>query len=125
MDQLIATITDNVGIDQELAEKAVAIILNFLSKDGPQDLVGQVIAAMPGATEFLEANQSDGDGGLLGGLVGSMGAMGALNEMTSAGLNMGQVSGVTREVIAFAKQHADEAVVDEIVGSIPGLSQVI
>ncbi len=125
MDQLIATITDNVGIDRELAEKAVAIILNFLSKDGPQDLVGQVISAMPGATEFLEANQGGGDGGLLGGLVGSMGAMGALNEMTSAGLNMGQVSGVTREVIAFAKQHADEAVVDEIVGSIPGLSQVI
>ena len=125
MDQLLATITDNVGIDRDLAEKAVAIILNFLSKDGPQDLVSQVISAMPGATEFLEANQSDGGGGLIGGLVGSMGAMGALNEMTSAGLNMGQVSGVTREVIAFAKQHADEAVVDEIVGSIPGLSQVI
>ncbi|MEM8813839.1 MAG: DUF2267 domain-containing protein, partial [Pseudomonadota bacterium] len=66
-----------------------------------------------------------GGGGLLGGLVGSMGAMGALNEMTSAGLNMGQVSGVTREVIAYAKEHADPDQVDEIVASIPGLSQVI
>lgn len=124
MDQLIATIAEKVGIDAELAEKAVSIILSFLNKDGPQDLVQQVMQAMPGASDLIEANDSGG-GGLLGGLVGSMGAMGALNQLTSAGLDMGQVTGVTREVISYAKEHAGEDVVDEIVGSIPGLSQVV
>lgn len=124
MDQLIATIADKVGIDAELAKKAVSIILSFLNKDGPQDLVQQVMQAMPGASDLIEANDGGG-GGLLGGLVGSMGAMGALNQLTSAGLDMGQVTGVTREVISYAKEQAGEDVVDEIVGSIPGLSQVL
>ena len=123
MDQLIARITEKVGIDAELARKAVSIILSFINKDGPQDLVQQVMQAMPGASDLIETES--GGGGLLGGLVGSMGAMGALNQLTSAGLDMGQVSGVTREVITYAKEHADEDMVDEIVGSIPGLSQVI
>lgn len=124
MDQLIATIAEKVGIDAELAKKAVSIILSFLNKDGPQDLVQQVMQAMPGASELIEADDGGG-GGLLGGLVGNMGAMGALNQLTSAGLDMGQVTGVTREVISYAKEHAGEDVVDEIVGSIPGLSQVV
>jgi len=123
MDQLIARITEKVGLDAELARKAVSIILSFINKDGPQDLVQQVMQAMPGASDLIETES--GGGGLLGGLVGSMGAMGALNQLTSAGLDMGQVSGVTREVITYAKEHADEDMVDEIVGSIPGLSQVI
>ena len=125
MDQLIASIAEKVGIDAELAKKAVSIILSFLNKDGPQDLVQQVMQAMPGASDLIEADDSGGGGGLLGGLVGSMGAMGALNQLTSAGLDMGQVTGVTREVISYAKEHAGEDVVDEIVGSIPGLSQVL
>lgn len=123
MDQLIAGIAEKVGIDPELARKAVSIILTFLNKDGPQDLVKQVMDTMPGASELIESDS--GGGGLLGGLMGSMGAMGALNQLTSAGLDMGQVSGVTREVISYAKEHAGEDIVDEIVGSIPGLSQVI
>ena len=124
MDQLIAAIAEKVGIDEDLAKKAVGIILNFLNKDGPRDLVDQVLRAMPGAAELIDA-EGGADSGLMGGLVGSMGAMGALTQLTSAGLDMGQVSAVTREVIAYAKQHAGEDVVDEIVGSIPGLSQVI
>lgn len=123
MDQLIAGIAEKVGIDPELARKAVSIILTFLNKDGPQDLVKQVMETMPGASDLIESDS--GGGGLLGGLMGSMGAMGALNQLTSAGLDMGQVSGVTREVITYAKEHAGEDIVDEIVGSIPGLSQVI
>ena len=123
MDQLIANIAEKVDIDVELARKAVSIILTFLNKDGPQDLVQQVMDAMPGASELVA--EDNGGGGLLGGLVGSMGAMGALNKLTSAGLDMGQVTGVTREVIAYAKERAGEDVVDEIVGSIPGLSQVL
>ena len=124
MEELIAGIAEKVGIDEGVARKAIAIILNFISKDGPQDLVSQVLDQMPGARDVM-ASEEGGDGGLLGGIVGSMGAMGALTQLTSAGLDMGQVTTVTRELIDYAKERAGEDVVDEIVASIPGLNQVV
>ena len=124
MEELIAGIAEKVGIDVEIARKSVAIILNFINKDGPSDLVEQVLDVMPGSREIMEAG-GDGDGGLLGGMLGNMGAMGALTQLTSAGLDMGQVTGVTRELIAYAKERAGEDIVDEIVDSIPGLNQVV
>jgi hypothetical protein len=43
----------------------------------------------------------------------------------AAGLSMGQVQGVTREVIAYAREQDGEDAIGEIVGAIPGLSQFI
>ena len=54
-----------------------------------------------------------------------MGAMAALNELTDAGLELDQVQQVTRLVVDFAKEHAGEEVVDQVVGQIPGLSQFV
>jgi hypothetical protein len=53
------------------------------------------------------------------------GIMGAGTKMMAAGLTMGQVQGVTRETIAFAREKAGEDAIGEIVGAIPGLSQFI
>lgn len=53
------------------------------------------------------------------------GLMGAGTKMMSAGLSMGQVQGVTKETIAYAREKAGDDVVGEIVGSISGLSQFI
>ncbi len=47
MDELIARITSNVGIDAATAEKAVGMILAFLQKEGPADKVQQLLAAFP------------------------------------------------------------------------------
>ena len=38
---------------------------------------------------------------------------------------MGQVQGVTREVIAYARDKAGEDAIGEVVGAIPGLSQFV
>ena len=43
----------------------------------------------------------------------------------AAGLSMGQVQGVARETLAFAREKAGEDTVGEIVGAIPGLSQFV
>ncbi|AXS39892.1 DUF2267 domain-containing protein [Breoghania sp. L-A4] len=128
MNELIERIVAKTGISPELARQAVAIILRFLNKDGPSDLVRQVIDAIPGARDLIEEKDTAGGGGMLGGLagmMGGMGAMGALNELTSAGLDMSQVQSVTKEVVTFAKEKADEDTVDEIINAIPGLSQVV
>ncbi|WP_319772019.1 DUF2267 domain-containing protein [Breoghania sp.] len=126
MDVLINRICAKAGISEDTAKEAVGIILRFLHKDGPTDKVEQVIDAIPGARDLLD-NGGEKSGGFLGSLASmtGMGAMGALNELTNAGLSMGEVQTVTREVVDYAKEVAGEDLVEDIISSIPGLSQVV
>ena len=63
----------------------------------------------------LVADVGDDRGGMGGGMRHGMGA----------GLSMGQVQGVTRHFIAFAREKVGEDEVGEIVGAIPGLAQFV
>ncbi|WP_186390041.1 MULTISPECIES: DUF2267 domain-containing protein [unclassified Stappia] len=131
MDELIGRIASAAGISEDLARQAIGIILNFLNRDGPQDAVARIVAALPGASALMA--EQGGGGGLLGSLAGKlggsigggMGAMAALNELTDAGLDMGEVQAVTRELIQAAREHVGADVVDRVVASIPGLGQVL
>nr|WP_319382679.1 DUF2780 domain-containing protein [uncultured Roseibium sp.] len=130
MEELINRIMAAAGIDQELATNAVGIILSFLNKEGPEDKMQQIFDALPGAAELVSARESAGSGGgLLSGLGsmmgGSMGAMGALSELNSAGLDMGGVQSVVKELVSYAKEKAGDDVVDEVISQIPGLNQVV
>ena len=121
MDELISRLVANVGIDKGAAEKAVAIMFEFLRKEGPPDKVQALLERLPGALELMEAQQGvDASGG---GMFALGGIMGAGTKMMAAGLSMGQVQGVARETLAFAREKAGEDTVGEIVGAIPGLSQ--
>ena len=40
MDELIARITAATGIDQDMAQKAVGLMLGFLKQEGPDILIG-------------------------------------------------------------------------------------
>lgn len=123
MDELIARLVANVGVDQDAAEKAVGIIFEFLRKEGPPDKVQALLDRLPGALELMEAQEGvDASGG---GMFALGGLMGAGTKMMSAGLSMGQVQGVTREVIAYAREQAGDDAVGEVVGAIPGLSQFL
>ena len=119
MDELIARLVSNVGVDRAAAEKSVGIILDFLVKEGPPDKVQALIDKMPGAQALLQASDAGGGGFSMGGL------MGAGTKMMEAGLSMGQVQGVTKEVIAYSREKAGEDAIGEIVGAIPGLSQFV
>ena len=113
---LIGRLVANVGVDRSAAEKSVGIILDFLRKEGPAEKVQALIDKLPGA-EALLAKQSESAGGMF-----SMGGiMGAGTKMMAAGLSMGQVQGVTRETIAYAREKIGDDAVGEIVGAIPGL----
>ncbi|MCT8971271.1 DUF2780 domain-containing protein [Microbaculum marinisediminis] len=114
MDELIDQLVDQVGVTREQADSALKIILGFLKQSGPADKVSELMEKLPGA-EAIETPE--------GGLGGMMGAMAAFSSLQSAGLGMGEIQGVTRQLVAFAKQHAGDELVDEVVGSIPGLSQ--
>jgi hypothetical protein len=124
MDELIARLVADIGIDRATAEKAVGIILEFLVKEGPADKVRPLLAKLPGAEAVMQkvANESD-SGGMMAGAMG--GVMGAGMRMMSAGLSMGQVQSVTRAVIAYTREKAGEDAVGEIVAAIPGLAQFV
>jgi hypothetical protein len=124
MEELIARLTADVGIDRPAAEKAVGIIFDFLAKEGPADKVQPLLAKLPGAEAMMQQAASEGSGdGLMAGAMG--GVMGAGMRMMSAGLSMSQVQSVTREVIAYARKKAGEDAVGEIVAAIPGLAQFV
>lgn len=129
MEELVNRIMAAAGIESDLAQKAVAIILSFLNKEGPQDQMQLIFDALPGAQELVAQHDEASAGGLLGGLGsmmgGGMGAMAALNELNTAGLDMNGVQSVAKELISYAKEQAGDEVVNEVVSQIPGLSQIV
>ena len=122
MDELIARLVADVGIDRTTAETAVGIILDFLVKEGPPEKVQPLLAKLPGGDALIQKAAGEGGGGL-GGAMG--GIMGTGMRLMSVGLSMGQVQSVTRAVIAYAREKAGEDAVGEIVAAIPGLAQFV
>lgn len=128
MEELVARIMTAAGLGEDTARTAIGIILRFLAKDGPQDLVPQIIEALPGAEEIMaEGQQASGGlfGALSGMMGGAMGAMATLNELSNAGLDIEQVKTVAREIVGFAREKAGEDVVNAAISRIPGLNQLV
>ncbi len=120
MDELVGRLVTNVGIDQSTAEKAVGIILGFLKKEGPPERVQALLDALPGAQALIDRQQGgSGLGDMMGGI------MGVGTKLMGAGLSMGQVQAVTKEIIAFTREKAGDDAVGDIVAAIPGLSQFV
>ena len=122
MNELIDRIAANVGIDADVAQKAVGMILAFLQSEGPADKVRQMMAAIPGSDELIAS--ASGGGGVLGGLMGGS-VMGLGAKLMGLGLGMDEISGVAKETMGYAREHGQGQAVDEIVASIPGLSQFV
>ena len=129
MNELIDRLVADIGVDRATAEKAVGIILDFLVKEGPADKVRPLLAMLPGPEASMQNGAAEGglNGGGFGGLIGGSagGVMGAGMRMMAAGLSMGQVQGLAREVLAFAREKAGDDAVGEAVAAIPGLSQFV
>jgi hypothetical protein len=117
MDELVSRIVNNVGIERSVAAKAVGIMLDFFATAGPPDKVETFLADLPGATEAIEAARAEGGGGFFGGMGGIMGVG---SRLMSAGLGLGQIQGISRQVIAYAREKAGDEDIDRIIDSIPG-----
>jgi len=120
MDELVDRIVARVGVDRAVAEKSVGIIFDFLSKEGPTEKVQALLDRLPGANAAMAAAREGDSGGMFGGMGGIMGVG---SRLMSAGLGMGEIQGVTRELIAYAREQAGDEAVGEIVGAVPGLGQ--
>ncbi|MGB3876355.1 MAG: hypothetical protein WA980_10935 [Shinella zoogloeoides] len=130
MNDLVSRVADAVGIDAALAEKAIGMMLGFLQREAADGPVAKMIEAIPGASDLVAQYNGEGEGkGLLGGLMSALGAgggvMGLGQQLMSQGLGMGEITGLAKETIAVAREHAGDDVVDEVVASVPGLSQFV
>ena len=127
MDELIARVTSVTGLEASTAQTAIGHILAFLQKEGPAAEVSQLLAAIPGAeTAIAQSNDGEGGGlmGMLGGMMGG-GVMALGQKLMSAGVPMGQMQPLGRELFAYGREKAGEDVMGPIIGSIPGLNQFV
>ena len=131
MNELVTRVVENVGIDPATAEKAIGMMLGFLQREAAEGPVARMIEAIPGASEMVAKfnGEGSGGGGMLGGLLSAVGAGGGVmalgQQLMSQGLGMGEITSLAKETIAFAKEKAGADVVDEVVASVPGLSQFV
>ena len=130
MNELVTRVAENVGIEPATAEKAVGMILGFLQREAADGPVARMIEAIPGASDLVAQynGEGEGKGGLLGGLMSAIGGGGVMalgQQLMSQGLGMGEITGLAKETIAVAREHAGNDVVDEVVASVPGLSQFV
>jgi hypothetical protein len=127
MEELVARITKTTGLDAATAQRAVGLILAYLQKEGPPEQVSQLFAAIPGSEQVAAQSGDGGPGASTGGFMGMMGGgvMALGQNLMSAGVSMGQMQPLGRELFAYGREKAGEDVMGPIVGSIPGLSQFV
>jgi hypothetical protein len=130
MNEIATRIAENVGISPDLAEKALGMMLGFLQREAADGPVAEMIEKIPGASDLVARfnGEGAGGGGLLGGLMGALGGGGIMalgQQLMSEGLGMGEITALAKETIAIAKEHAGEDVVNQVVESVPGLSQFV
>ena len=128
MDELIARVTKVTGLDATTTQKALGLILAFLKKEGPPAEVDKLLAAMPGAEQVVAQSGDGGPGATGGGFMGMMmggGVMALGTQLMGAGVSMGQMQPLGRELFAYGREKAGEDVMGAIVGSVPGLNQFV
>ncbi|KQT09170.1 hypothetical protein ASG40_11045 [Methylobacterium sp. Leaf399] len=129
MDELITRVTSVTGLDAATAQTALGHILAFLQKEGPATEVAQLLTAMPGSEALIaDSNAGEGGGGGLMGMLGGMmggGVMALGQKLMAAGVPMGQMQPLGRELFAYGREKVGEDVMGPIVGSIPGLNQFV
>jgi hypothetical protein len=115
MDELIARIVANVGLDADKATQAVGTILGFLKAEGPADDIAKLFGALPGAEAAADA--ANYKPGFMGGV------MGLGTKLMGMGMGMGEIGGVAKQTMQFAREKAGDGPIDAVIASIPGLSQ--
>ena len=155
MQEMIAKIATDVGIDQDLAHKATSMIICFISQNAPSEYVDMIRQYVPGFDDVAatgavhsEAAQAESSGGGLlgafgglmggGGIAGALGslmggsesgglgaAMAMLGNLQKDGLDLGQVQGLAGGLVAQLREAAGPEVVDKLVAELPGVGKFL
>jgi hypothetical protein len=135
MENLIARVAAAAETTPDTARKAVALVLDFIKREAPEDAVDALLAKAPALNAIVASIASTaGEGmssalkGLMGtgaGAMGGGGLMALAGDLMALGLGMTQMRSVGKEVFDYARETAGDDVVGEISAAIPGLAQLI
>ena len=124
MEDLIARIAADAGIEPGIAAKAVGMTLAFIHKEGPRAEVDALFAAIPGAADLAAKEDA---GGALGGFLGAIGGslMGLAGRLSGLGLGTGEMQKIGQHLFAYAREKAGDEAIGRVVAAIPGLGQFL
>jgi hypothetical protein len=135
MDNLIARVAAVAETTPDTARKAVALVVDFIKREAPDDAVDALLARAPALNAIVASSTSTGGEGmsamvkgLMGTGSGAMGGGGLMalgSDLMALGLGMGQIQAVGKEVFEYARKMAGDEIIGEISSAIPGLSQFI
>jgi hypothetical protein len=134
MENLIADVAAVVGVAPDVARKAVALILDFLKREAPEEAMNALFDKAPALRAIAATASTGGEGlgttlrGLMGTGAGAMGGGGLMalgGDLMNLGLSMEEVQDVGKTVFAYAREKGGDELVGEITAAIPGLSQFI
>ncbi len=131
MQDLVTRLVENLGIDANVAEKAIGVILGMLKKSGSEEKIAPIMAALPGADDLIakasDSGQSSG-GGLMsavGGMMGGGGIMETVGQLQGLGLDIPQSQSVAKELIEYTRDKAGTDTVNDALKDIPGIDMVL
>lgn len=119
MEELIERIKRRVGVEPETARKSIAAIVTYLDRNAPKAKMAELYAAIPEAETLVTKRR----GGIFSAF--SSGLMGVYTQLTSAGFTNEQMQIAGEEVIAYAREKAGSAVIDDLIESTPGIRQLL
>jgi hypothetical protein len=134
MENLIADVAAGAGVAPDVARKSVALVLDFLNREAPEDAMHKLYDKAPALRAVVATASTGGQGlgttlrGLMGTGSGAMGGGGLMalgGDLMNLGLSMEQVQDVGKMVFAYARDKGGDELVGEISAAIPGLSQFI
>ena len=133
MDNLVADVSAAAGVAPDVARKAVALILDFLKREAP-DETARLFDKAPEFRAVAATSATGGEGlpdalkGLMGAGGGAMGGGGLMalgGDLMNLGLGMDQIQTIGRKVFETARAKGGDELIGEISAAIPGLSQFI
>ena len=132
MQDLVATISKNLGIDSGIVEKAIGIILKMLKDNGLDEKIAPILEQLPGSEELInkapEPSSSSGGGGLMaavGGLMGGGGLMETVGQLQNIGLDMNQSQGVAKELVNYTSDKVGSDTLKDALKGIPGMEMIL
>jgi hypothetical protein len=123
-----------LGIDAGTATSATSGVLNLLKGQDSGSAGDNLLAAIPGAQDFLSSNSGGGGGGgALGGLMGGLGSMmggsggavGALASLAAGGLDTNKIGPFVSMFVDYAKQKAGPELVEKFLKAMPSIGQML
>ena len=134
MENLIAHVASAAHTTPETARKAVAMILDFLQREAPEEAMTTLMNSAPALKAIVASSATGGEGmggtvkGLMGTGAGFMGGGGLMElgaSLMGLGLGMDQIQAAGQTVFEYVRAAAGDDVVGEISAAVPGLSQFI